>query len=117
VTTSQWIHPKFRGTGLAQIIVLVPRAYSLSQWQFEHEVLFAKAKLARPHVVQTYGLAHAQDGVKLIVNGQLAYQGLIFWSTSQHLAKQVEVAVTQYSATHSDDGRRSNQLPRPARLG
>jgi hypothetical protein len=60
---AQWIHPKFRGTGLAQIIVLVPRAYALSQWEFEHEVLFAKAKLARPHVVETYGLAHAQDGV------------------------------------------------------
>ncbi len=114
---AQWIHPKLRGSGLAQIIVLVPRAYALSQWQFDFEMLIAKAKLARPQVARSYGLAHCGDGFRLIIDGQTNYSGMVFWSSHPHLAEQVAAAVSIPLTTSSDNSRDRDHLPAATRKG
>jgi hypothetical protein len=107
---AQWLHPRVRGSGLAQQMVLIPRAYGLSQWQFDHELLLAKPSAARPQILASYGMPNATDGIEVTIDGQSAYHGMVFWSTSAHLATVVEAAVTSQPVQVSDDGRHQQHV-------
>jgi hypothetical protein len=101
-----WLSPRVRGSGLSCLIADMSRAYALSQWPYETEVLIGKDKLVRPETFAQYGFSGSQRGYVHIVDGACIYDGHVLWTSADALAGRFAAMVAERSASSNGSRRR-----------
>ena len=84
---AQWVHPDHRHGGINIIMGLVARAFALSEWEFDHEVLCGRGRLGDPDVLAQYHFAHSQKTFQIVIDRKVTYDGKLIWTPADLVAR------------------------------
>jgi hypothetical protein len=84
---AQWVHPDYRHAGINIILGLVMRAFALSEWEYDHEVLCGRGRLGDPDVLAQYHFAHSQETFQIVIDRKVAYDGKLIWTPADLVAR------------------------------
>ncbi len=92
-----WVHPDYRHEKLCVVFSLLTRAFALSQWDFEHEVLCGRGRLGDPDVIAMYRFAHCKESFSIVADKKIAFEGKFIWTPAERVA-----GIFQSGAASSD---------------
>ena len=84
---AQWVHPDYRHGGVNIIMGLLARAYALSEWEFDHEVLCGRGRLGDPDVLAQYHFANSQETFQIVIDKKVTYDGKLIWTPADLVAR------------------------------
>ena len=84
---AQWVHPDYRHGGVNIILGLVVRAFALSEWEFDHEVLCGRGRLGDPDVLAQYHFANSQETFQIVIDKKVSYDGKLIWTPADLVAR------------------------------
>ena len=106
-----WVHPDYRHAKLCVVMSLLTRAYALSQWDFDHEVLCGRGRLGDPDVIAMYRFAHCKERFSMVAEKKIAFEGKFIWTPAEAVA-----GIFQSGAASADVdmAARQSKIDRPA---
>jgi hypothetical protein len=108
-----WVHPEYRHAKLCVVFSLLTRAFALSQWEFEHEVLCGRGRLGDPDVIAMYRFAHCKESFSITADKKIAFEGKFIWTPSNNVAGIfTSGAASSDVAAASSRSRRGEELAR-----
>lgn len=107
-----WVHPEHRHARLCVVFSLLTRAYALSQWEFEHEVLCGRGRLGDPDVIAMYRFANCKESFSIVADKKLAFEGKFIWTPSEGVAGIFSSGAASEDLASSGGSRDREQLAR-----
>jgi hypothetical protein len=107
-----WVHPDYRNAKLCVVFSLLTRAYALSQWEFEHEVLCGRGRLGDPDVIAMYRFSHCKESFSIVADKKIAFEGKFIWTPAEHVAGIFQSGAASQDVAASRRSRDSEQLAR-----
>lgn len=105
-----WVHPEYRHAKLCVVFSLLTRAYALSQWEFEHEVLCGRGRLGDPDVIAMYRFSHCKESFSIVADKKIAFEGKFIWTPSENVAGIFQSGAASRDLSASRRSRDGEQL-------
>ncbi len=107
-----WVHPDYRKAKLCVVFSLLTRAYALSQWEFEHEVLCGRGRLGDPDVIAMYRFSHCKESFSIVADKKIAFEGKFIWTPAERVAGIFQSGAASDDLAISGSRRDREQLAR-----
>lgn len=80
-----WVHPEWRGFRLASHFPRLIHAVAHTLWDADHLLGLVKADVVGSGLHQRYGYSSCEASFRYIVDGEVAYDGLLVWMSADEL--------------------------------
>jgi hypothetical protein len=107
-----WVHPDYRHAKLCVVFSLLTRAFALSQWEFEHEVLCGRGRLGDPDVIAMYRFSHCKESFSIVADKKLAFEGKFIWTPAEQVAGIFQSGAASQDVAASRSRRDREELAR-----
>jgi GNAT superfamily N-acetyltransferase len=105
-----WVHPDYRGNGLAGLLPRLSRAYALGVYGTNTTFAFVSDAIRPSALFKHYGYNNIEPAYRIIQAGETFYEGSLMWMETSELARDLARYTSQNAKVGpSKTGGRQNQ--------